>query len=131
MRFLNIIISSTLLLVGTSAQAQSSASDPVKFKREALNFGSRLETTCTSRKIQAVNISDSPISDPGFTLENSEGFAIQPHFRKCPDPLEPGDTCRVYVNFCPDILGNYQSRLYFKDTSVYLELTGKGSRSSN
>lgn len=131
MRFLKIILSLALLLGGTSVQAQSSAPGPVKFKREALNFGSRLETTCTSLKVQVVNISDAPISDPGFTLDNPEGFAIQSHFRKCPNPLEPGDTCRIYVNFCPQLVGRYQSKLYFKDTSVYLDLTGKGSRSSN
>ena len=106
--------------------AQDTASGPVQFKREALNFGTQLESTCTSRKVQVTNISNTAIPDPTFRTEDPKTFPIQPRFRKCPNPLKPGETCRIYVNFCPLFERNYQTKLYFKDTGVYLPLRGRG-----
>lgn len=110
----------------TSAVAQNTASGPVQFKRQVLDFGARVESACTSRKVQVTNISDTLIPDPDFKSEDPYTFAVQPGFRKCPNPLKPGETCRIYVNFCPLFGRNYKAKLFFKDTGVYLPMRGRG-----
>ena len=124
-RVISVLIIFTITST-TSALAQNAASDPVQFKRKFLDFGTRIESTCTSRKVQVTNISETAIPDPAFRTEDPKTFPIQQRFRKCPNPLKPGETCRIYVNFCPPFVGNYQTRLYFKDTSVYLPMGGRG-----
>ncbi len=126
MRSVLSALSLILLTYTTYVQAQDTASGPVQFKRNALNFGAQLESTCTSRKVQVTNVSDTAISDPEFKTEDSRTFPIQPRFKKCPNPLKPGETCRIYVNFCPLFERNYRTKLYFKDSGVYLPLSGRG-----
>lgn len=110
----------------TSALAQNTGSGPVQFKRQVLDFGIQLESTCTSRKVQVTNVSEVAIPDPSFRTEDPRTFPIQPRFKKCPNPLNPGQTCRIYVNFCPLFERNYQTKLHFKDSGVYLPLRGRG-----
>ena len=115
-----------LLLVFILMYSQQAFSDPVQFTRQELKFPPQAEDTCGSKKVEVVNISNQPISNPGFRIEGSASFSVQRYFRKCPNPLGPGETCRVYVNFCPYLDRFYQALLYFEGTRVFLRMTGEG-----
>ena len=50
-------------------------------------------------------------------------------FKKCPNPLEPGQSCRVYVEFCPPLFHTYEGALVFSGSEHRIPLTGRGFQS--
>ena len=119
------------LLIGSSLQvvlAQDSSND-IQFKPLQINFGSVSVATCRPRKIEATNLTEAAISNPGFKVIDSGAFRLQSRF-KCANPLEPGETCRGYVNFCPPYYEIYKGTLMFTGSDQRVVMTGEG-RSSN
>ena len=117
-----------LLSVGATAAAQSTSSDFVEFKPGKLKFSSVLMGRCKPRKIDAINTSGSTIQAPVFQVEEGgEVFSLQKR-GKCPDPLDPGETCRVYVNFCPGMFGRYKGTLVFSASDRQIQMTGSGTQ---
>ncbi len=98
----------------------------VRFEPHELNFARTLEGECRPHKVVVINQSGAPIPSPGFSLEGDSVFMVQDHFRDCPDPLADGDTCRVYVNFCPPFGETYRGKLVFTPTGEYAAISGRG-----
>lgn len=124
-----LTVAVTLILI-SSAQvwAQGDGLGKVKFKPEKLRYSSVLMGRCEPRKIEAKNNGDSAISDPAFRIvEGADVFSLQGR-GKCPNPLEPGDTCRDYVNFCPDMFGRYEGLMVFTGSDRKIPLTGSANQ---
>lgn len=99
----------------------------VEFKPSELNFGTKIADACTpGRKIKAKNVSDVEISNPQFVIEGANAFSIQTMFRKCPDPLKPGQVCSVYIDFCPPQYRKYEATLTFSGSSQTVPMVGAG-----
>jgi hypothetical protein len=107
------------------SHAQETAT--VKFEPEEMNFPTVLYSTCRPKKIEATNVSNTAIENPGFTVEGDPEFSVQQGFRKCPTPLEPGETCRVYVDFCPQAHQSYSASLVFAESDNIVPMAGRGS----
>lgn len=99
----------------------------VVFEPDEIRFPNLVEGKCLSRKVTVTNQSSAPIDHPGFIIDGDDNaFAIQKHFRKCPDQLQPGAQCRIYVNFCARSDQSYKAMLRFMGGDDAIPLTGKG-----
>jgi hypothetical protein len=102
----------------------------VEFTPSKLNFGSKNVDACTpGKKIKAKNVSDIDISNPQFSIEGGKEFSIQSTFRKCPDPLKPGQVCSIYINFCPPLYQKYEATLVFSGSTQTVPMVGRGRTS--
>lgn len=99
----------------------------VELQPTELNFGTKIADACTpGRKIKAKNVSNVEISNPQFVIEGPKVFFIQTMFKKCPDPLKPGQVCSVYINFCPQQYRQYEATLIFSGSSQTVPMLGRG-----
>ncbi len=98
----------------------------VRFDPPVLNFGVVAEDNCKPHKVVAINQSEGPIAAPAFQLDGDRAFALQAHFRKCPDPLAVGESCSAYVNFCPRSHDTSHATLKFMPTGEAIKVIGKG-----
>ena len=124
-RFIFLPITTILFL--SVAQAQNSPSGSVEFKPERLKF-SVIMDRCGSKKIQAINSGTSNIQDPEFRIEGPNAFRVDKRRRKCPSPLEPGQTCQVYIAFCPYDTGSFEATLFFSGSEQSIPVTGRSRR---
>lgn len=100
----------------------------VEYSRSEINFGSRITGACTpGRKVKAKNVSDVDIINPQFTIEGAKEFSIQSTFKKCPDPLKPGQVCSIYIDFCPQLYRKYEATLVFSGSAQTIPMVGMGS----
>ena len=120
---------SGLVLVFTSTYIQAQDTNGIRFKPERLNFNTASIGTCRPRKIEATNQTGSAISNPEFKVVDSKAFRVQSRF-KCPNPLQPGKTCKGYINFCPPYYEIYEGALVFTGSKQRVIMIGEG-RSSN
>jgi hypothetical protein len=102
-------------------------SDTVQFKPDKLNYNSALMDTCRPKKLQVINTGQTVIENPVFQLQDSGVFHIQEKFRNCPDPLEPGQKCQIYIDFCPPLAKRYETTLTFSGSQQKIQLKGRGS----
>ena len=119
-----IFLPITIILFLSTAQAQNSPSGSVEFKPQKLKFKVVLDR-CGSKKIKAVNNGATSIEDPMFEIEGTNEFRVDKTFQKCPNPLEPGQTCSVYIAFCPHRAGTSQANLIFSGSETDVSLTGR------
>ena len=117
----------TRLLFLSTAEAQNSPSGSVEFKPERLKF-SVIMDRCGSKKMQAINNGTSNIEDPEFRIEGPNAFRVDKRRRKCPNPLEPGKSCQVYVAFCPYDTGSFEATLFFSGSEQSISVTGRSRR---
>jgi hypothetical protein len=101
--------------------------DTVKFKPEKLNYNSALMDTCRPKKLQVINTGQTAIENPVFQLQDSGVFHIQKSFKKCPDPVNPGEKCQIYIDFCPPLAKKYETTLTFSGSQQKIQLKGRGS----
>jgi len=102
----------------------------IEYKPSKLNFGSKNADACTpGKKIEATNVSDVEIHNPRFNIEGAKEFSIQTTFRKCPDPLKPGQVCSIYINFCPQLYRKYEATLIFVGSAQMVPMVGRGKAS--
>ena len=113
----------TFLVFG-SAQAQDNTPDAVEFKPTRLKFKVVLDR-CSSKKIKATNKGSASIMDPVFSVQGSKEFRVDKGFQKCPNPLEPGQVCSVYIAFCPHTVGTPEAKLFFSGSETGVTLTGR------
>ncbi len=100
----------------------------VEYSRSEINFGSRITGACTpGRKVKAKNVSDVDIINPQFTIEGAKEFSIQSTFKKCPDPLRPGQVCSIYIDFCPQLYRKYEATLIFSGSAQTISMAGMGT----
>lgn len=125
MRLLVIITVTTALFSSGFVHAQNTSGD-IRFKPDPLKFPSVAMGQCRSKKIVATNNTSSPVIDPTFRVEDSNDFSVKRRFMKCPNPLEPGQSCRVYVEFCPPLFHTYEGALVFTGSEHRIPLTGRG-----
>ena len=123
MRVVPFIAIIVMLFLNGFAYAQISGE--IRFKPDALKFSSVGMGKCRPRKIEATNDTDSAIADPSFRIEEGSAFILQKR-GKCPNPLEPGQTCRAYVNFCPPLFHTYRGTLFFSGSDQNIPLSGRG-----
>ena len=119
------LIFSFLLVVGASNQAL--AQDSITFIPDVMNYRPTGESTCTPKLICAINNTTTAIENPAFTLIGSKEFVIQDGFQDCPNPLPPNGVCKIYVDFCPQIPGEYQGILKFTGSDQQILMTGTGN----
>jgi len=99
----------------------------VEYSRSEINFGSKIIDACTpGRKVKAKNVSDIDIINPQFTIEGAKEFSIQSTFKKCPDPLKPGQVCSIYIDFCPQLYRKYEATLVFSGSAQTVPMVGRG-----
>ncbi len=125
---ISVLIAPLLLsiVICTSTFAQET-NTTVRFKPEKLDFRGVLEMTCKPKKLVVTNTSGSNIENPDFAVEGAREFSVQNGFRKCPNPLLPGDTCRVYVDFCPQLYRTYKATLKFSGSQTGIPMIGRGA----
>lgn len=126
-QYTNILVATAFISALFSSEAifGQTSTDEVRFKPEQLNFSSVGMGKCRPRKIEAINSTDSAIPDPEFRIEEGVAFVLQKR-GKCPNPLEPGRTCRAYVNFCPPLFYMYTDTLTFSGSDRKIPLSGRG-----
>lgn len=120
-----ILILVLFILSPVFAQETNTA---VEYSRSEINFGSRIVGACTpGRKVKAKNVSDVDINNPQFTIEGAKEFSIQNTFKKCPDPLKPGQVCSIYIDFCPQLYLKYEAILIFSGSAKTIPMAGMGN----
>ena len=102
-------------------------SDTVQFKPDKLYYNSALMDTCRPKKLQVINTGQTAIENPVFQLQDSGVFHIQESFRNCPDPINPGKKCQIYIDFCPPLAKQYETTLTFSGSQQKIQLKGRGS----
>ncbi len=66
------------------------------------------------------------IETPGFRLVGSTAFRIQEYLGTCTDPLKPGDSCQVSIEFCPVRAKTYKGMLTFTNSLQVVPIKGSG-----
>ena len=119
------IIATTFVL---AASIQEAFPESVKFIPAKLDYSSTLIDSCRPKKICAINIGQTTIENPEFKLEQSDVFHIQNNSKACPDSLNPGEICQIYINFCPSFIIEYDAMLTFSSNQQIesIELRGRG-----
>ena len=113
-----------LLTIPPSIAAENGST----FSHEKLNFGQVLVDTCKPRKIVVTNTTGSAVQDPQLRVEGSKEFKIQTRFRKnCSNPMQPGERCKGYVDFCPSFHGNVSAVLRFSGDDTGIPIYGQGN----
>ena len=103
------------------------ANDGQTFSKESMSYGQVLVDTCRPKKIFVTNTTGSPIPDPRIYVEGSRDFKIQTTFRKkCGNPMQPGERCKGYVDFCPTFHGDVSAVLRFNGDGAGIPLYGEG-----
>ncbi|MDJ0955907.1 MAG: hypothetical protein QNI91_03560 [Arenicellales bacterium] len=128
-RLVSATLQFTLIFSSVQLAHAQDRSGGIQFKPDRLSFGTASVTVCRPKKIEATNLTMTAISNPEFRVVDSKAFKVQSRF-KCPDPLEPGETCRGYINFCPPYYEVYEGTLVFTGSEQKIPMTGEG-RSSN
>jgi hypothetical protein len=128
MRLLVVITVTTTLFSSGFVHALNSSGD-IQFKPDPLKFPSVAMDQCRAKKIEAINNTSSPIKDPIFRVEGSNDFSVKRRLKKCPNPLEPGQSCSVYVEFCPPLFHTYEGALVFSGSEYRIPLRGRGFQS--
>ena len=112
-----------LLTIPPSIAAENGST----FSHEKLDFGQVLVDTCRPKKIFVTNTTGRAIQDPRLRVEGSKEFKIQTRFRKnCSNPMQPGERCKGYVDFCPSLYGNFSAILRFSGDGSGIPLHGEG-----
>ena len=116
----------SVLLFGIPPGAGSD--DGQTFSHEKLSFGQVLVNTCKPKKVVITNNTGSAIQDPRLTVEGSREFKIQTWFRKkCSNPMQPGERCKGYVDFCPSFHKQYSAVLRFSGDDTAIPIYGQGN----
>jgi len=111
---------------------QNAYPDSVEFKPAELNFRSvQMDNSCKPNKLKVINIGQTSIEKVEFELDGPKVFRIQKRFKKCTPPLNPGDVCQIYIDFCPDGVKNYEAILTISGSSQELVLKGRGKTGKN
>jgi hypothetical protein len=127
MRILVITAATTMLVASVPSIAQSDASGQVQFDPDQMSFRSVVIDRCKSRKIEATNNANLAIPDAKYRMEGSRAFSIAKRFKRCPDPLGPGQGCRLYIAFCPASAGIHEGSVVFS-SGIYerkIPITGR------
>jgi hypothetical protein len=128
-----LLLVAAALFVSLSATTYSgkSLADDIQFIPENMNYSFSHVDKCVPKKICAINNSNQDITDPRFSIAESKHFRIQEGFQGCPNPLPPGGTCVVYVNFCPELVREYQDVLKFSGSGSEIQIALEGIGTSN
>ena len=116
-----LLLSLAVLWIPASASAET-----VRLEPASLTFGSLPMDICRSHQIVATNIGDKPIPNPEFSVSEAGAFRIQPP-RDVPDALLPGESCIVYIRFCPPLIGSFEADISFTGTQETIKVRGSGN----
>jgi len=100
--------------------------DSVEFKPATINYRTVRIDSCKPSKIRAINKGKTVLENPEFQLQDSKVFRIQNNFKKCPNPLNPGDVCQIYIDFCPTLAKKYKTILTFSGSQHEIPVQGNG-----
>ena len=117
--------------LSTATYNGKTLADDIQFIPDNMNYSFSHVDKCVPKKICAINNSNQEITDPGFSISKSKHFHIQEKFQDCPNPLPPGGTCVVYVNFCPEFVTYYQDVLTFSGSGSEIQIVLEGEGTSN
>jgi hypothetical protein len=106
--------------------SQDAYPDSVQFKPEKINYRNVRIDSCKPAKMRATNNGPMALENPQFQVQDSRSFRIQKNFRKCPNPLNPGDLCQIYIDFCPTLSKKYETILTFSGSQQQILLQGLG-----
>lgn len=108
-----LLAATAMLIYSALSMAQESTSGQVSFEPDQVSFKGVVIDRCQSRKIEATNNANSSIPDTQYRVEGSRAFSVAKRFQKCPDPLEPGEGCSLYIAFCPISPGTHEGSVVF------------------
>ena len=116
-----LLLSLPALWIPASVNAETVRLEPAN-----LTFGSLPMDVCRSHQLIATNIGDKPIPNPEFSVSEAGAFRIQP-VRDVPDALLPGESCIVYLRFCPPLIGSFEAEVSFTGTQETIKVRGTGN----
>ena len=123
-----LLVVLTMMFLPFASFHQVAASDGVTFNPGRVNFRTVLYQNCKPRKVVLTNHSGVAIENPKLVIGGSKAFRFQRSFRGCPNPLQAGASCRVYIDFCPQAHRSYKGTLGLSGSDeVGSELFGNGS----
>ena len=118
------LVAATWLIAGVHPAGALNDAGQIEVSPKKLDFGTTAVGTCRPKKVEVRNDTGVAIKDPGFRIVGTETFFLQEQFA-CPKPLLPGDSCRVYVDFCPPLYVDYRGALAFSDSDETIPLLGR------
>lgn len=93
------------------AAAQGGAGQ-LSVRPDRLSFKSAVDR-CQSRKVEAENRTGAAVNNLRYDIDGPDSFAVAAGFKNCPKVLSQGETCRIYVKFCPFDPGVESATLVF------------------
>ena len=118
------LVAATWLIAGVHPAGALNDAGQIEVSPKKLDFGTTAVGTCRPKKVEVRNATGAAIKNPDFRIVGTEAFFLQEQFA-CPKPLLPGDSCRVYVDFCPTLYVDYRGVLTFSDSDETIPLVGR------
>lgn len=107
-----------------AAMAQTKPEDVVKFNTENYNFGKIKQSVPVTYQFEITNISNRPV-----VVENSRASCGCTTPDKIVDPIAPGQTAKLKVQYNAGALGQFNKEVYVKlagvDQEKIIRITGE------
>lgn len=104
----------------------------IEFTPDRLEYRPFFKGSCLGMKIKARNNTGAPIGNPAFDVVDwttwdcmsqpcrrlpgpdvRAYYVSKPSKKKCPNPLQPGQTCQATIRLCPPLFHSYEANLTF------------------
>lgn len=125
-----IFLLTASLFVGLTLMAQTKTEDVVKFGVEKHDFGKIKQGVPVSYSFEIINISDKPI-----VVENSWASCGCTTPEKIVDPILPGKSAKLKVDYNAAAVGTFTKDVYIKiagvDQPKTVQITGEVVAASN
>lgn len=124
-RAIQAVFISGLLFFVNPGSVLADSHGSIEIKPSPVEFPSVRYGQCRSKKITVTNESERAIQSPEISLDTYEAFDVQRN--RCPDALEPGEGCKIWINFCPPHYDTtYTANLLVSGRDSGVELQGDG-----
>jgi hypothetical protein len=125
-----LFVLASALFLGMTVMAQTKAEDVVKFGVETHDFGKIKQGTPVTYSFEIINISDKPI-----VVENSWASCGCTTPEKIVDPIMPGKSAKLKVDYNAAAVGVFNKDVYVKiagvDQPKMVKITGEVVPASN
>lgn len=126
-----LLFISSAVLVSTAVRGQD-PSGGIEFKPDRLEYRPFFKGSCQGMKIKAKNNTGTAIKDPMFEVvdwttwdcttspcRRMSGPDVRAYYisksakKKCPNPLQSGQSCQATIRLCPPLFHSYEANLMF------------------
>ncbi len=108
-----ILLIATVFMSGITAMAQQKADDVIKVNTEKYSFGKIKQNVPVSTVFEITNVSDKPV-----VVENTWGSCGCTTPEKPKEPIAPGSTAKLKVNYNAAAMSNFEKDVYIKLAGV-------------